>query len=60
MLFFLQDPKVKCAAVCVYPARVTDVKNYMNTKAEKVRIASGNHFFFKIICKDLGWTRTVF
>ncbi|VDD90198.1 unnamed protein product [Enterobius vermicularis] len=34
------DPKVKCAAVCVYPARVTDVKNYMNTKAEKVRIAS--------------------
>uniref|UniRef100_A0A0N5ASH7 deoxyribose-phosphate aldolase n=1 Tax=Syphacia muris TaxID=451379 RepID=A0A0N5ASH7_9BILA len=34
------DPSIKCAAVCVYPARVADVKNYMNHKNTKVNIAA--------------------
>uniref|UniRef100_A0A0M3IBK1 deoxyribose-phosphate aldolase n=1 Tax=Ascaris lumbricoides TaxID=6252 RepID=A0A0M3IBK1_ASCLU len=35
-----QEPSLRCAAVCVYPARVADVKGYITSKGEKINIAS--------------------
>lgn len=40
LLPYPQDPNIRCAAVCVYPARVADVKQYITSKREKLNIAS--------------------
>ncbi|KHN83278.1 Putative deoxyribose-phosphate aldolase [Toxocara canis] len=34
-----KEPDVRCAAVCIYPARVADAKNYVMNKSEKMNIA---------------------
>ncbi|GMR35412.1 hypothetical protein PMAYCL1PPCAC_05607, partial [Pristionchus mayeri] len=37
---YAKDSAVKCGAVCVYPARVADVKSHMKKKGYKLNIAS--------------------